>query len=118
LRQQNAEVKGAQQWENAAGMEEIAGLRRQEEKFLQSDKARTGYMDRLRKRKSESQVRFPQNVADLQQQFTQLSGAQSSSDEAVGELRRMVLPRKKFPFTSEPLGGLIVSLKVFLRKVC
>jgi hypothetical protein len=51
----------------------------------------------------------------LKQQFTQLSGAQSSSDEAVGELRRKVFPRTKFPFTSEPLGGLIVPLKVFAK---
>jgi chromosome segregation ATPase len=78
-------------------MEEIAGLRRQQEKFAQelgnlreeheqSDKACAGEMEAIRKQQSESQARFVQDLANLKQQFAHLSGAHSSSEKKVADL--------------------------------
>jgi hypothetical protein len=79
------------------------------------------------------QERFARELQDLRQQFAQLGSAQSTSEKKISDLGAQLapaqrevekfwgrLPRKKFPFTSEPpneegegqmpAGGLIAHL--------
>jgi phage host-nuclease inhibitor protein Gam len=121
-----------QQRENAGRLEEIAGLRRQQETFAQDIENLKQQIVELSRAQSNSDKKIgdlngqmapkianlAQDLGDLKQQIVELGGAQSNSDKKIGDLGTQLaqrkqevdkiwehLRRKKIPLTSEPLGG-------------
>jgi DNA repair exonuclease SbcCD ATPase subunit len=136
LRQQFAESNGAQQRENAAQTEEIAGFRSQQEKFLQElanfkqqfvqlNNAQSSCDKKIKDLNGQVTAKIgnlAQDLGNLKEKLMQLKNAQSSSDKKITDfvsqlaqaqqnvenLRKQFLDdRLKFPFDADPLGGLI-----------